>query len=263
ILTSFFIDDVSFQVDGSVTPTNTPTSTPTGPTPTRTPTPAGPTPTPTPTASSGSWTNLNYTSFESGFPGAWQLSGNPTWGARNCRPYQGANSGWAIGSSALACGSNYPNNAEAWMIFGPFSLTDATAAELTFKLWLYVENNYDALCRLASINGSQFYGSCSSGNSGGWVDRVLDLSNVYTLGDLRGRPQVWIALLFDADPSINYAEGAYVDNVLVRKCTAATCAGVNPDPGAGNVPELIEISAEATIGEGIRLITPRELPPKN
>ena len=28
ILTSFFIDDVSFQVDGSVTPTNTPTSTP-------------------------------------------------------------------------------------------------------------------------------------------------------------------------------------------------------------------------------------------
>ena len=28
-------------------------------------------------------------------------------------------------------------------------------------------------------------------------------------------------------------------------------------------PELIEIPAEATIGEGVRLIPPKEIPPKN
>lgn len=92
------------------------------------------------------------------------------------------------------------------------------------------------------------------------MDRVLDLSNVYTLGDLRGRPQVWVALLFDTDPSINYAEGAYVDNMLVRKCATSSCAAFVP--GEGNIPELIETPAEATTGEAVRFIMPREVPPK-
>ena len=36
----------------------------------------------------------------------------------------------------------------AWMIYGPFSLADASSAELTFKLRLNSENDYDGLCRL-------------------------------------------------------------------------------------------------------------------
>lgn len=56
------------------------------------------------------------------------------------------------------------------------------------------------------------------------MDRVFDLSNVYRLGNLLGRPQVWVELWFFSDASVNYPEGAYVDNIILRKCPeGATC----------------------------------------
>jgi hypothetical protein len=75
------------------------------------------------------------------------------------------------------------------MIYGPFSLVNATAAELDFKLWINSELSYDGVCRMASIDGSSFSGTCTTGNSSGWIDKTLDLTNVYSLGDLRGQPQ--------------------------------------------------------------------------
>jgi len=110
------------------------------------------------------------------------------------------------------------------MEYGPFSLMGATAADLRFKLWLYTESNYDYVCRMASINGTDFYGSCTSGNSNGWIDRTLDLTNVPTLGNLLGQPQVWVLLWFYSDSSLTYAEGGYVDNIVLRRCPqGATC----------------------------------------
>ncbi|MGC8960304.1 MAG: hypothetical protein ACP5OO_11070 [Chloroflexia bacterium] len=96
----------------------------------------------------------------------------------------------------------------------------------------------DGVCRVASINGADFYGYCISGNSGGWIDRELDLTNVPTLGNLLGQPQVWIALVFSSDSSINYSEGAHVDNILLRKCIG-TCTGGGPvpPPGPDNLQE--------------------------
>jgi hypothetical protein len=164
--------------------------------------------------------------FEGTFPGAWQVadsdsrSGTYYWGKRACRAYQGGYSGWAVGGgngTGLSCGSNYPTYVVGWMVYGPFSLTDATDAELTFQLWLHSELNYDGVFRGASINGDDFYGYSTTGNTGGWVSRQLDLTAVPTLGDLRGRSNVWIAIVFISDVSITYSEGAYVDNVLLRK----------------------------------------------
>lgn len=146
--------------------------------------------------------------FEGSFPGSWAVSddqsgyGEYYWGKRNCRAYEGSYSGWGVGGgangSALSCGSNYPDNTNSWMVYGPFSLADATAADLTFKLWLYTEQSYDHVCRYASTNGVNFHGTCTSGNSSGWIDRTLDLTNVPTLGDLAGQPNVWVALVFDS-----------------------------------------------------------------
>jgi hypothetical protein len=166
-------------------------------------------------------------------------------------PYAGTNSGWAVGGGAngngLSCGSNYPVNADSWMVYGPFSLVNATAAELDFKLWADTEMSYDKVCRYASIDGLYFYGTCTSGNSAGWIDRILDLTNVYTLGDLRGQPQVWVAIVFSSDYGVNYPEGAYVDNIVLRRCMSPTCTGINTYQQENGNSQIIEKMGQATI----------------
>jgi hypothetical protein len=187
------------------------------------------------------WITLVSTDFEGPWPGPWVIFDNNGgtgrvyyWGQRNCRAYSGSNSGWAVGAGAqgstLGCGANYPDYANSWMMYGPFSLADANAADLKFKLWLNSESGYDGVCRMASINGTNFYGPCTSGNSAGWIDRTLDLSNVPALGNLVGQPNIWIAIIFSSDNMYNYVEGAYVDDIVLRKCpVGATCpAGVSP-----------------------------------
>jgi hypothetical protein len=176
--------------------------------------------------------------FEGAFPGPWELinTNNFGWGKRTCRPFAGGNSGWAVGGgtagAGLACGANYPNNADSWMIFGPFSLADATDAALHFQLWLNAENTFDTdtLCRLASVDNLNFYGTCSFGTTSGWTQTNLDLKNVNNLGDLRGQSQVWIALIFHSNATINLPEGAYLDDILLRKCVGGTCTAPADPP---------------------------------
>jgi hypothetical protein len=197
------------------------------------------------------WVTIVSEDFEGAFPGPWIVDDNEPgygeycWGKRNCRPYQGGYSGWGVGGCAdgasLACDNDYPNYTESWMVYGPFSLVGATAADLQFRLWLNTELNYDGVCRHGSTNGTTFYGTCTSGDSGGWVDKVLDLSNVPTLGNLLGQPQVWVALVFDSDSTINYSEGGYVDNVVLRKYMSASGA-VPPAIGLESVPDGAEIT---------------------
>jgi hypothetical protein len=175
----------------------------------------------------GGWTTILSEGFEGSYPGPWEVADNQSgygdyhWGKRNCLAFQGSYSGWAVGGgvdgSSLACGSDYPNYADSWMIYGPFSLQGATAADLQFKQWVNSEGGHDGVCRLASTDGTYFYGSCSSGYSAGWVNAVLDLSNVYQIGNLLGVPEVWIAVEFVSDDTVNYPEGAYVDDLVLRK----------------------------------------------
>jgi len=190
--------------------------------------------------------------FEGAFPGSWQVSdeypgtGEFYWGKRNCRAYGGSYSGWAVGAGAngsgLTCGNNYPDDADSWMVYGPFSLVGATDADLNYKLWLNTEScsgGCDVMCALASIDGNNFYGTCAQGYSDGWVDRMLDLTSVYTIGDLRGKSAVWIAMYFYSDSSANYPEGAYIDNILLRKCPGGTCPGLLNTTGDNT--QIIEI----------------------
>lgn len=179
------------------------------------------------------WVTIASQDFEGSFPGAWQVfdndgttSGEYYWAQRNCRVYAGSYSGWAVGGGTngggLSCGSNYPNDADSWIVYGPFSLADATAGDLSFKLWLNSEQDYDGVCRMASVDGVNFYGTCTSGNTGSWLDRVLDLANVHTLGNLMGQANVWVAITFTSDYVTNYAEGGYVDNIVLRKYVSTT-----------------------------------------
>ncbi len=206
---------------------------------------------------SGSWQTIVSEGFEGSFPtGLWQVS-DPGfdeyfWAKRNCRAASGSFSAWAMGGGSigagLGCGANYIDFAFSWMIYGPFSLADATDAEYDVQLWLNSESGFDGACQMASVNGNNFYGTCHSGSSGGvFVPEELDLTNVFTLGDLRGQSSVWIAMLFDADDSVNLAEGAHVDDLVVRKCVGGTCttaaAAASPS-GLTSTPATFDLSAQ-------------------
>ena len=78
--------------------------------------------------------------FEGMFPrGLWynfesSEEGSFTWAPRDCRPHDGSKSAWSVGGGAdggnLPCGADYPDRTETQLIFGPFDLSDAKAADL-------------------------------------------------------------------------------------------------------------------------------------
>lgn len=192
------------------------------PTPTPTPTPnAAPTATPAPptaTPVAQGWTTILAEDFDNGLD-AWTTEGDPTWDATECRSQSSPASVWPAASgenAAEACTDTYRNNMQSWLIYGPFDLSDASAAEVTFDYWLKTERDYDFLQWLASTDGEHFYGYQISGDSDGWTSRTFDLSAIDGLGDLRGEDEVWFAFIFDSDTSNNDV-GAFVDNVEIRK----------------------------------------------
>lgn len=169
------------------------------------------------------WNNIMTDGFEGEFPGSWIVNSesgtDAYWGKDSHYYHTGSHSAFCAknGSAGVNPPASYPNNMEAWMVYGPFSLADATDAELNFWLWLESEPTYDRLMCLASIDGMNFYGSSWSGNTD-WNYESFDLTNVFTLGNLCGHSQVWIAFVFVSDISITY-QGAFIDDVVLRKDT--------------------------------------------
>ena len=180
-----------------------------------------------PSKTSDGWTTIFSDDLEGTFPGDWNVfdndgatNGTYFWAQKDCRPYEGSKSAWVVGGgadgSALTCGSDYPDYAKSWMIYGPFSLADATDAEFRFMFWLNSEPTFDVLFAGASINGNNFYGATISGIYD-WTERIFDLTNVFTLGDLTGQPEVWVVIAFQSDFSNYYSEGVFVDNIEIIK----------------------------------------------
>ncbi len=144
------------------------------------------------------------------------VSGDDYWDDVTCRPHAGNWSIWCADVGNPDC-TFYDNDMFAWMIVGPFSLADALDAQMLFAAWSEVEDTYDDFFVGASINGSNFFGATLSQDFT-WTDFTFDLTNVFTLGDLRGQPAVWIAFTFATDSSVTY-EGVYVDDILIEKIT--------------------------------------------
>ncbi len=219
----------------TATRTQTPGIVPTPRTATPSPSPtliAAPSPTRTPTSlPTSEWVTIVEETFEGDFPGDWQVfdqatnNGEHYWAKRSCRPFAGGFSGWAVGGgddgSALACGSDYPDMAASHMIYGPFSLADASDARLTLKLWMNNEPGVDKFCTTASLDGAIFLGNCTFTPTDGWEDSTLDLTNISGLGTLIGHDQVWVGLHFISNANVVRAEGAYVDNIVLRKLISA------------------------------------------
>lgn len=181
------------------------------------------------------WTIIEDQGFEGAFPGTGWVLGTDTigeylWGKSSCRSFNGNYSAWAVGGgssgSGLSCGSNYPNNVFTYMDYGPFDLSEATAAEMQFKFWLNSENGKDGLCWGVATDGLYFNYDCLSGNTFGWFDEMVDFSNFEGVSYL-GEPQVWITFEFYSDEKNPYPEGAYVDDIVIRKCTVTSCTSTS------------------------------------
>jgi len=161
--------------------------------------------------------------FEGAFPNDWIVAdnngatgGDVTWDVDGFLPFTGNWSAWAAGGGAdgVPGGTNYPDNLDSWLVYGPFDLSDASAAAVDFALWMQTESGYDYVAWVASSDGGNFNGFQWSGDSGGWNQIEFDLGNV----GLLGQPQVWIAFLLQSDVSVNYA-GVYIDDVIITKDT--------------------------------------------
>lgn len=171
-------------------------------------------------------TTMRSEGFEGGIPADFALSGTPTWGATTYKKYAGTKSAYCVGSSVPAPGP-YPNNANAWMTYGPFSLADAQDARLGMRAWINTESNYDYFWIVASTNGTNFSGYKFSGNwtgltADGWLHMAISFSDLglrrFSSTPLIGQPNVWFAVIFTSDSSEVF-EGVYVDNVVLEKIT--------------------------------------------
>ncbi|MBN1811814.1 MAG: hypothetical protein JXA14_08260, partial [Anaerolineae bacterium] len=165
------------------------------------------------------WVTILYEDPQGDFPSAndWTVydgdtnSGDDYWDDLTCRAYSGSWSIWAADIGDMTNCDHYDNYMDAWMIYGPFDLSDAQDAELNFRFWNDSEIDWDWFGWWASSDGVSFSGTRHSGNSSGWSYRSLDLSS------LIGDPSVWVAFTFESDGSVSSYEGAYVDNIELRK----------------------------------------------
>jgi uncharacterized repeat protein (TIGR01451 family) len=152
--------------------------------------------------------------FEGTFPGPGWDPIIDHWGASTCKSHTGAKSAWVEGSGGLTCGSTYHANEQSWIIYGPFNLSDAIAAQLKFSYWINSEPGFDTLFFGSAIT-TTYFGFVISGTSSGWVDRTFDLSSRL------GQANVWVAFVWDTDSTIQNTEGAYVDDIVLTKSIPA------------------------------------------
>jgi subtilisin family serine protease len=162
------------------------------------------------------WQPIFTETFEGAFPGSnWTIYGSPSWDDTSYDKYNGSWSGWCADTTQLPA-NGYVNNMNAWMVYGPFSLSDATNATVDFYYRNKSEANFDYFNWLASTDGTNFYGWQISGNQDSWHSQTFDLTIVPSLGNLSGQNQVWIAFVFKSDSSIT-DKGAYIDDIIIQK----------------------------------------------
>jgi len=176
----------------------------------------------------GGWETIFSDGFEGSFPGMWAVT-DPggtgyTWGVSTCSAWAGGRSAWVLGSASPACGTNYVDNMNSWMVYGPFDLSDATQAYASLKLLRNTEDVFDNVCVMASSDGVNFNGTCYYGFSGGWEKVELDFGAVPTSGSMLGDSSVWLGFQFKSSYGSERPNGAFIDDVVIEKCLTGICS---------------------------------------
>ncbi|MCL4562364.1 MAG: cadherin-like domain-containing protein [Chloroflexi bacterium] len=206
------------------------------------------------------WVKAFGETFEGAFPGKWVLSSysylvdgwyevtdQVSWGKRNCHAASGSYGGWAVGGgsvgSTVPCNGSYPWDTQTLMVYGPIDLSQVKDGQMTLKIWLDTELNYDIVGFGVSRDNEWFYGDSYSGNSNGWITDTIDLKNVYYLGNVTGAPQVWIGIWFESDSDNMYIEeGVAVDDLVLSTCASSSgCAGTPSASVMNEFPDTLQV----------------------
>jgi hypothetical protein len=123
---------------------------------------------------------------------------------------------------------------ESWLIYGPFDLTHATEAEVTFQRWQRTQEDHDYFYWMVSTDGQHYWGWRDDGVSGGWVDQTFDLTSVHHLGDVTGRSDLWLGFLQTSDATVN-DKGVFLDKVKIRALTSAVSASSGTSETSGRL----------------------------
>ena len=164
------------------------------------------------------------------------------WGKSTYRKASGTASAYcAAGGSSPSTGQApvYKPDMDTWMVYGPFPLASTTQAWAEFDVYLDVEYAYDEIYWGVSTDGVNFDGypvspgpdGYSVGETGvpGWSH---ELFNFKEIPGVVGQPQVWLAVQFLSDNLYEY-EGAYLDNVVIKKAPSAAPFGSFDYPANG------------------------------
>jgi M6 family metalloprotease-like protein len=158
--------------------------------------------------------------FESGsLSPYWDVSGAPTWGTTTSESYGGTQSAWCAGSS-LTPSEGYTDGMNAWMVHGPFSLAQASAASWSFATRVNTELDSDTFGWFVSADGVNYSGYIVSG-SWSWQTVTMDLA-ASPLGNLCGQSAVYIAFIFQSNGSVSGPTytGAFVDDIAIDQTLA-------------------------------------------
>lgn len=158
------------------------------------------------------------------------------WDVVDCLAATGTHSAWcaAGGSEAPPPCYLYANNMNAWMIYGPFDLSDATDGYLDFVFYLQEELGYDRFFFGVSDDAaSSWSGYWIDSNISSWTHGGLMFSNVPGHESFLGKGNVWVGFNFLSDSVTNHY-GAYVDDMLIYK-TIADAPTPTPIPGQPGV----------------------------
>ncbi len=157
------------------------------------------------------WTNLS-------------LNGQPyKWDARAvANPLNPASQfvGWAVGGGGQSGGSaldpsvdGYPPNVDSWLVAGPFNMSDAIDAQLTFSKSFSGEAA-DTFGLGVSTDGSTYTGvQVQGGGDGSWSTVSQSLTSY------AGEPQVWFAFVFRSQPNSTNPQnkpGPFLDDVQLN-----------------------------------------------
>ncbi len=197
--------------------------------------------------------------FEGAFPGSWSIQhfgANAWWGPSTAKPYAGAKSLYcaASGSAAAPPGGPYPANMNAWVIYGPFSLLGASAAQVNFKFWLQSQTTKDKFQFMWSTSYNTGYWGFTKTGTFGWTTGTLDFDDPLFPTSGLGKPSVYFALIFSSDGSTQDV-GAYVDSLSITKTMASTpctvtCSATVPGAGVAGSPVAVAGTINASSCSG-------------
>jgi hypothetical protein len=186
------------------------------------------------------------------------------WAKRDCAPYSGQYSAWPYGGGEdgelLSCGAEYPNTLGSMMYKpSPINLKYVATGEYNAKVWTNLAAGDEACLKVAVVDSNtceggsgpigDYHGACRSGQTDGWEDLTLDLTNVPTLGSVLGEEYVCLAVTFQADETGTRPEGAYVDNVSLGLCPEGLTGYCAPAPASAS-PAMTRAQADAALITG-------------